>query len=243
MPDGTPANQNETPENRSNRNDCVNKLYNSLSGEIRELERNFISILVPVISALGVYGIGLRAYLQQPCEQNLIFFTITTGAFILLLIIVWFASNIFAYTHRSNQVILSRIEEKAGLYGDNGILPQGWNLNDKLRSCNSTDPPEIYKFFKLVSFMIGVIGIVLYILIVMYYYEVIEIKIWIVIGVVILLAVLALIFLILKFRWGGWEKLKILKKLLKDKSYPDKLKDIANNRVERQCQQNTQSNP
>jgi glucan phosphoethanolaminetransferase (alkaline phosphatase superfamily) len=232
MPDGTPANQNETPENRSNRNDCVNKLYNSLSGEIRELERNFISILVPVISALGVYGIGLRAYLQQPCEQNLIFFTITTGAFILLLIIVWFASNIFAYTHRSNQVILSRIENIAGLYGNNGILPQGWNLNDKLRSCNSTDPPEIYKFFKLVSFMIGVIGIVLYILIGIYY-EVIEIKIWTVIVVVILLAVLALIFLILKFRWGGW---KILKKLLKDKSYSDKLKDIANNIGERLCQ-------
>jgi len=226
---------NETPTNPSDNSptkEYVNKLYNTLNREIRELERNFISLLVPVISALGVYGIGLKAYLKQPCEQNLIFFTITTGAFILLLIIVWFASNIFAYTHRSNQVILSRIENIAGLYGNNGILPQGWNLNDKLRRCNSTDPPEIYKFFKLVSFMIGVIGIVLYILIGIYY-EVIEIKIWTVIVVVILLAVLALIFLILKFRWGGW---KILKKLLKDKSYSDKLKDIANNRVERQCQ-------
>lgn len=226
---------NETPTNPSDNSptkEYVNKLYNTLNREIRELERNFISLLVPVISALGVYGIGLKAYLKQPCEQNLIFFTITTGAFILLLIIVWFASNIFAYTHRSNQVILSRIEDKAGLYGDNGILPQGWNLNDKLRSCNSTDPPEIYKFFKLVSFMIGVIGIVLYILIGIYY-EVIEIKIWTVIVVVILLAVLALIFLILKFRWGGW---KILKKLLKDKSYSDKLKDIANNIGERLCQ-------
>jgi len=226
---------NETPTNPSDNSptkEYVNKLYNTLNREIRELERNFISLLVPVISALGVYGIGLKAYLKQPCEQNLIFFTITTGAFILLLIIVWFASNIFAYTHRSNQVILSRIEDKAGLYGDNGILPQGWNLNDKIRSCNSTDPPEIYKFFKLVSFMIGVIGIVLYILIGIYY-EVIEIKIWTVIVVVILLAVLALIFLILKFRWGGW---KILKKLLKDKSYSDKLKDIANNIGERLCQ-------
>jgi len=226
---------NETPTNPSDNSptkEYVNKLYNTLNREIRELERNFISLLVPVISALGVYGIGLKAYLKQPCEQNLIFFTITTGAFILLLIIVWFASNIFAYTHRSNQVILSRIEDKAGLYGDNGILPQGWNLNDKLRRCNSTDPPEIYKFFKLVSFMIGVIGIVLYILIGIYY-EVIEIKIWTVIVVVIILAVLALIFLILKFRWGGW---KILKKLLKDKSYSDKLKDIANNIGERLCQ-------
>jgi len=226
---------NETPTNPSDNSptkEYVNKLYNTLNREIRELERNFISLLVPVISALGVYGIGLKAYLKQPCEQNLIFFTITTGAFILLLIIVWFASNIFAYTHRSNQVILSRIENIAGLYGNNGILPQGWNLNDKLRRCNSTDPPEIYKFFKLVSFMIGVIGIVLYILIGIYY-EVIEIKIWTVIVVVIILAVLALIFLILKFRWGGW---KILKKLLKDKSYSDKLKDIANNRVERLCQ-------
>jgi uncharacterized protein YacL len=226
---------NETPTNPSDNSptkEYVNKLYNTLNREIRELERNFISLLVPVISALGVYGIGLKAYLKQPCEQNLIFFTITTGAFILLLIIVWFASNIFAYTHRSNQVILSRIEDKAGLYGDNGILPQGWNLNDKIRSCNSTDPPEIYKFFKLVSFMIGVIGIVLYILIGIYY-EVIEIKIWTVIVVVIILAVLALIFLILKFRWGGW---KILKKLLKDKSYSDKLKDIANNIGERLCQ-------
>jgi len=237
---------NETPTNPSDNSptkEYVNKLYNTLNREIRELERNFISLLVPVISALGVYGIGLKAYLQQPYEQNLIFFTITTGAFILLLIIVWFASNIFAYTHRSNQVILSRIEDKAGLYGkknkdkdkddkDNIILPPDWNLNDKLKKCNSTDPPEIYKFFKLVSFMIGVIGIVLYILIGIYY-EVIEIKIWTVIVVVILLAVLALIFLILKFRWGGW---KILKKLLKDKSYSDKLKDIANNIGERLCQ-------
>jgi len=229
---------NETPTNPSDNSptkEYVNKLYNTLNREIRELERNFISLLVPVISALGVYGIGLKAYLQQPYEQNLIFFTITTGAFILLLIIVWFASNIFAYTHRSNQVILSRIENIAGLYGDNGILPKDWNLRETLRSCHSTDPPEIYKFFKLVSFMIGVIGIVLYILIGIYY-EVVEIKIWRAIGVVILLVGLALFFLNLKFRWCSW------KKLSECKSYSDKLKDIANNIGERLCQQNTQSN-
>jgi len=157
---------NETPTNTLNNpftKEYANKLYNSMSGEIRKLESNFISLLVPLISALSVYGIGLKAYLQQPCEQNLIFFTIATGAFILLLIIVWFASNIFAYTHRSNQVILSRIEKNAGLYdGDNGILPKNWNLRETLRSCNSTDPPEIYKFFKLVSFITGLLGIGIY---------------------------------------------------------------------------------
>jgi hypothetical protein len=46
---------NETPTNPSDNSptkEYANKLYNSLSREIRELERNFISLLVPVISAL-----------------------------------------------------------------------------------------------------------------------------------------------------------------------------------------------
>ena len=223
---------NETPTNPSDNSptkEYVNKLYNTLNREIRELERNFISLLVPVISALGVYGIGLKAYLKQPCEQNLIFFTITTGAFILLLIIVWFASNIFAYTHRSNQVILSRIEEKAGLYGDNGILPQGWNLNDKIRSCNSTDPPEIYKFFKLVSFITGLLGIGIYCVLIRMKISLIVENINFCLAIVGVTLVLIFVFAY-KFRWCSW------KKLSECKSYSDKLKDIANNIGERLCQ-------
>jgi glucan phosphoethanolaminetransferase (alkaline phosphatase superfamily) len=223
---------NETPTNPSDNSptkEYVNKLYNTLNREIRELERNFISILVPLISALGVYGIGLKAYLQQPCEQNLIFFTITTGAFILLLIIVWFASNIFAYTHRSNQVILSRIEDKAGLYGDNGILPQGWNLNDKIRSCNSTDPPEIYKFFKLVSFITGLLGIGIYCVLIRMKISLIVENINFCLAIVGVTLVLIFVFAY-KFRWCSW------KKLSECKSYSDKLKDIANNIGERLCQ-------
>jgi glucan phosphoethanolaminetransferase (alkaline phosphatase superfamily) len=223
---------NETPTNPSDNSptkEYVNKLYNTLNREIRELERNFISILVPLISALGVYGIGLKAYLKQPCEQNLIFFTITTGAFILLLIIVWFASNIFAYTHRSNQVILSRIEEKAGLYGDNGILPQGWNLNDKIRSCNSTDPPEIYKFFKLVSFITGLLGIGIYCVLIRMKISLIVENINFCLAIVGVTLVLIFVFAY-KFRWCSW------KKLSECKSYSDKLKDIANNIGERLCQ-------
>jgi hypothetical protein len=223
---------NETPTNPSDNSptkEYVNKLYNTLNREIRELERNFISILVPLISALGVYGIGLKAYLKQPCEQNLIFFTITTGAFILLLIIVWFASNIFAYTHRSNQVILSRIEDKAGLYGDNGILPQGWNLNDKIRSCNSTDPPEIYKFFKLVSFITGLLGIGIYCVLIRMKISLIVENINFCLAIVGVTLVLIFVFAY-KFRWCSW------KKLSECKSYSDKLKDIANNIGERLCQ-------
>jgi hypothetical protein len=223
---------NETPTNPSDNSptkEYVNKLYNTLNREIRELERNFISLLVPVISALGVYGIGLKAYLKQPCEQNLIFFTITTGAFILLLIIVWFASNIFAYTHRSNQVILSRIEDKAGLYGDNGILPQGWNLNDKIRSCNSTDPPEIYKFFKLVSFITGLLGIGIYCVLIRMKISLIVENINFCLAIVGVTLVLIFVFAY-KFRWCSW------KKLSECKSYSDKLKDIANNIGERLCQ-------
>jgi hypothetical protein len=231
MPNGTPTN----PLLNDPFGKYANKLYKSLSREIRELERNFISLLVPVISALGVYGIGLKAYLKQPCEQNLIFFTITTGAFILLLIIVWFASNIFAYTHRSNQVILSRIEEKAGLYGDNGILPQGWNLNDTLRRCNSIDPPEIYKFFKLVSFITGLLGIGIYCVLIRIKISLIVENINFCLGIVGLTLVLIFVFAY-KFRWCSWEK------LLECKCYSKKLKNIANNRGERQCQQNTQSN-
>jgi len=239
MPDGTPANQNETPENRSNRNDYANKLYESLSREIRELERNFISLLVPLISALSVYGIGLKAYLQQPCEQNLIFFTITTGAFILLLIIVWFASNIFAYTHRSNQVILSRIEDKAGLYGkkkdkdkddkDNIILPPDWNLNDKLKKCNSTDPPEIYKFFKLVSFITGLLGIGIYCVLIRIKISLIVENINFCLGIVGVTLVLIFVFAY-KFRWCSW------KNPFKCECYSKKLKDIANNGEKRLCQ-------
>ena len=223
---------NETPTNPSDNSptkEYVNKLYNTLNREIRELERNFISILVPLISALGVYGIGLKAYLKQPCEQNLIFFTITTGAFILLLIIVWFASNIFAYTHRSNQVILSRIENIAGLYGNNGILPQGWNLNDKLRRCNSTDPPEIYKFFKLVSFITGLLGIGIYCVLIRMKISLIVENINFCLAIVGVTLVLIFVFAY-KFRWCSW------KKLSECKSYSDKLKDIANNIGERLCQ-------
>ena len=223
---------NETPTNPSDNSptkEYVNKLYNTLNREIREIERNFISLLVPVISALGVYGIGLKAYLKQPCEQNLIFFTITTGAFILLLIIVWFASNIFAYTHRSNQVILSRIENIAGLYGNNGILPQGWNLNDKLRRCNSTDPPEIYKFFKLVSFITGLLGIGIYCVLIRMKISLIVENINFCLAIVGVTLVLIFVFAY-KFRWCSW------KKLSECKSYSDKLKDIANNIGERLCQ-------
>jgi len=82
---------NETPTNTLNNpltKEYANKLYNSLSGEIRKLESNFISLLVPLISALSVLG---------------------------------------------------------------------WNLDDNLKSCNSTDPHEIYKFFKVVSCIMGFI--------------------------------------------------------------------------------------
>lgn len=229
---------NETPTNPSDNSptkEYANKLYNSLSREIRELERNFISLLVPVISALGVYGIGLKAYLQQPYEQNLIFFTITTGAFILLLISVWFASNIFAYTHRSNQVILSRIENIAGLYGDNGILPKDWNLRETLRSCHSTDPPEIYKFFKLVSFITGLLGIGIYCVLIRIKISLIVENINFCLAIVGVTLVLIFVFAY-KFRWCSW------KKLSECKSYSDKLKDIANNIGKHPCQQNTQSN-
>lgn len=210
------------------------KLYESLNREIRELERNFISLLVPLISALGVYGIGLKEYLQENCEQNLIFFTITTGAFILLLIIVWFASNIFAYTHRSNQVILSRIENMAGLY--NEILPPDWNLNEKLQQCKSIDPPEIYKFFKLVSFITGLLGIGVYCALVRIKISIIVENINFCLTIVGVTLILISVFAF-KFRWCSWTN------ILECQCYFQKLKNITQRQQERRCQQNTQSNP
>ena len=204
------------------------KLYENLSREVRELERNFVSLIVPIISALGVYGIGLKDYLQKSCSQNLIFFSATTLAFILLLIIVWFASNIFAYTHRLNQLILSRIEERVCLY-KNGILPNNWNLNFTLSECNTTtDPPEIYKFFKLVSFLASIIGIGLYIFCVFIWnkkYDKIKsahcLNLIVVIGAIIL--IILIILFAWKFRWCSW------KDVLKCHCYSKKLKDIAIN--------------
>jgi|GEM_PF-2021401 len=214
--------------------DFALKLYEGLIKEIRALERNYIALLVPLITALGVYGVGLREFLYNNNEKGFIFFTVTTMAFIILLMIVWFSSNIFAYLHRSNQIVISRIEEKARLY-ENRILPEDWNLLKKLKDCGpTTDPPEVYKFFKLVSFFTGAMGIIIYAI-------VIELsclnrvlsalpkltKVHISLGIGIL--ILMLVFLCARFRWCSFkDRLKEFLKVIQE-CYSNRIKNLAIN--------------
>ena len=172
------------------------KLYESLSKEIRELERNFISLIVPFITALAVYGVGLKEYLTQSSEQNFIFFNVTTIAFLILIIIIWCVSNIFGYTHRSNQIILSKIEKMACLY-DSKIIPKSWNLHEKLVRCEFTDPPEIYKLFKLFSFITGILGVFIYLTIVFEFHKEISLKL-----IFVLVIALLILIPITKCRWN-----------------------------------------
>lgn len=195
----------------------IASLYEGLSREIRELERNYISLIVPLITALGIFGIGLKAYLNEPCSQNQIFFFITTIAALFICIIIWFSANIFAYTHRSNQIVLSRIEDKCCLYSSK-ILPDNWNLSKKLSNCEKIDSPEIYKLFKLSASLLFLAFISIFITCACCLNNIIleKTNILFIAGVVIILMICALFSY--RFCWIFFKE-----------SYHQRLKDIAKN--------------
>lgn len=150
--------------------EIIKILYESLSSEIRRIETNFITLMVPLITSLVVYGHGVKEYLSGNPKYAFTILLLATTVGILLCIVTWFMSNIFSYTHRSNQIILSNIEDKYCLYtpyedgvckncdkkkNSRRILPKNWNYLEKKSICKF-EPPEIYLFFKWISVVVGV---------------------------------------------------------------------------------------
>lgn len=144
----------------------LTNLHESFIREMHEIERNFISIVITIISSTGIFGFGLKLYLGQPHEQNYIFFTVTTAGAIALQLIVIFMSNIQAYSYRKSQIILSKIEKEIEKLTQekifNNILPANWNYCDRVGKCESAEPPEIFLFFKCVALLTIIFMLALY---------------------------------------------------------------------------------
>jgi hypothetical protein len=87
-------------------------------------------------------------------------FTITTLIALFILIVIYFYGNIFAYTHRSNQILLSNIEQSCCFYEK--ILPHNWTLKKRNDKYDPIDLPEIYKFIKFTPFVTGAEIVVIY---------------------------------------------------------------------------------
>lgn len=154
-------------ENMCNRqrNDFLREYHKGLAEEVRKLESNYFQILTPIIAALGVYGYGLKSFFDCECP-SLILFLAATIATVILLFVVYITANILGYTHRSNQIILWRIEknvfniteEVGSATPDYRIVPSSWNPCKKKETMpksvdnkKAIDPPDIYRFFKWLS--------------------------------------------------------------------------------------------
>ncbi len=195
--------------------DFLISFHKALTTDLHEAQRNFISLIVAVIAGMGVFGVGLKAFLDTPCSQNTIYFTVTSAGAVILLLIVYFAANISSYTYRKYQIILHRIEEN--IPAQKVIIPDSWNPCKK-----DMDPPEIFKFFKvLAGFMIG--GILLIYGCILFIYS-IEIRhyIFVIAGLFILLLTVCLN---ARFRWSYAKKICI--KWVED-SYVKKLENSCN---------------
>lgn len=202
--------------------EIITKLYESLSMEIREIERNYISLIVPFVGALGIFGIGLKVYLDLPNPQNHFFFLITTFGSIFICIIIWFSANIFGYTHRSNQIILSRIEKECCFYNNKKkILPEKWNLLEKLSKCENIDNPEIYKLFKLSVLVFSILCILIFLLCSFWLsWRQLDNEMNILMNIFFLISIPAIIFAVFIYKFG-WK--------FQNNSYHEKLKQLARN--------------
>lgn len=152
------SDQNNKQDNKQDdkQKDFLISFHKSIVTDLHEAQRNFISLIVTVIGSMGVFGFGLKAFLDTPCSQNTIYFIVATIAAVILLLIVYFVANISGYTYRKYQIILckgieKKMKDKKIL--EEGIIPNSWDV------CNNNkeyiDPPEIFKFFKLLAgFMI-----------------------------------------------------------------------------------------
>ncbi len=198
--------------------DFLINFHKALTTDLHEAQRNFISLIAAVIGSMGIFGFGLKSFLDTPCIQNAIYFTIATAGAVILQLIVIFSANVAGYSFRSSQIILSMIEGNFSI--TEKILPRNWNLCERdSKDCVSwIEPPEIFLFFKRFAYFV-IAGIVIaYILIMVerfFYKETLEMLILIII--VIILYFVGLIWaMLLRFRWS----------FCKD-SYATKLKKIC----------------
>lgn len=211
-------NQTAHPE-KTEASQLVIKLYESLLKETREIEKNFLSLIVPLISSIGIFGYSLKEFLYNPLPKTAIIFTLATFASLLLCQIVFLSTNIFAYTYRSNQLVISNIEDRYKELQE--LLPNSWNLKAKLSECKGTDPPEIYKLFRILSIITFIFLTLVYFLILLLnrYLGFLEISLRDIYTFRLTLAIcfdFILVFIILnyKFTWSFYEiKLKRLQLL------------------------------
>lgn len=195
-------------------NDIVKIIYEKLFSEIRELERNYISLIVGLIAGIGIYITGFQKFssLQLSCYKLEAFFLLgfCFVSSIFISISVFCVSNIFGYTHRINQLILSKIEENNCLYSSK-ILPESWNLYNRLKNkkaCSCIDPPEIYKFFRWLSLIeIGFKSLhFIFFILFKYQCETISVEKTLFLIIVVVLLILTLCKLIYEFLWSKYKR-------------------------------------
>lgn len=143
--------------------DFLNDFHTALIEDIHSSQRNFIQLVVAVISSMAIYGYGLKVFFEEPMSlQKVIFFTLTTIASIILLLIVYYGANILGYSCRASQIGLSRIEKKFCIIGNGKIIPENWDLSARLKKCDPAELPEIFLFFRLLSRLTMIILVIGY---------------------------------------------------------------------------------
>ncbi|MEM3846554.1 MAG: hypothetical protein QXU98_12740, partial [Candidatus Parvarchaeota archaeon] len=77
--------------------------YDTLSKEIRTIESNFLTLMAALVASLGVYWIGISTYFKKNYvnHNGAEILIIATSLALFILVVIWFLSNVFAYTHRS----------------------------------------------------------------------------------------------------------------------------------------------
>ncbi|MEM3467774.1 MAG: hypothetical protein QXL75_03205 [archaeon] len=192
--------------------------YDTLSKEIRTIERNFLTLMAALVASLGVYWMGISAYFKKNYvnHNGAEILIIATSLALFILVVIWFLSNVFAYTHRSNQIVLAKIERRYGLCGN--VVPKSWCENPNV------DMPDIYKFFKAIALLTGlaIVGIDIYLL---RYNNILHTVFYVVVAIIVL-SLLSL----LRFRWKldsfDIKRIKSYIKKLYIKSYREKLEEL-----------------
>lgn len=143
-----------------NRLEFVKILYDSLQKSLRELEKNFITLLVQYISSLGVYVVGAYYFLnnfKKDFDTSVVILIGASFAAYLILAILRYSCNVFAYTYRAHQIVLSVIENRFNICGR--YIPQKWcklsHCQDNQKNNNRTRQennnllkrPDIYALF------------------------------------------------------------------------------------------------
>lgn len=133
------------------REEFLIQYHSDLIKDFHEYQRNYIHLILALLSGLSIYGIGLKAFLETSCEQNIIFFILTTAGAIVLLLIAYFLSNISSYNFRQSQIIMTEVEREFCIIST--LLPDSWDKCKDIKEscCSWIDHPEIFKFFRILS--------------------------------------------------------------------------------------------